>query len=259
MVPLSVKLLLVKLPVSDHLNISLTSRVIVCWRFHCIGKTNLICTILLILFQPEAGTLSSRFQGLHIDDDDEDPAAVVDEDEDDLMLTAKSAQKKKKEKKKKGTGEDNDNTASAMDGLRTEKPEDSLDADLDIDNLTVSSSKKSKKKKKEKKLYDPDDDLDLEEPKTTEVIPSDKKTVATGDSIDNDSEPVIKTAAQKRAEKKEREKKKKEAEKARAKATKAKKETGDKENEEETKTEEQEIAVEKLTGKLVWVFSNNYM
>lgn len=208
--------------------------------------------IFVVSFQPQTDNVNSRFQALNIDDEDE---SDKDKHEDDSA--AKTAPKKKKDKKKKDTDDeelakdDEDNNDASE---RTENQGNGVTADHDADELAVGASKKSKKKKKEKKMFDPDDELDTEE--ATRSIATDsneQKSLDTEGVADETSEPLIKTAAQKRAEKKEREKKKKEAEKAK-KAAKAKKEMEVKDKTGDETLEEPGSELGKPTGERWWQF-----
>lgn len=161
-----------------------------------------------------------RFQGLDIEDD----GLPENDDDDDLAKTVTNTKKNKTDKKKKQaetaseTTEtvETDRTAANNDHKNGDNALETNDSNA-LDEPHVSTAKKSKKKKKDKKDFDFDfeDDSGDEKVKPAKTPDSAAKKL---EEVPDESDTIIKTAAQKRAEKKEREKKKKEAEKAKAKS-----------------------------------------
>ena len=191
---------------------------------HCISKKD--------------GGGGGRFQGLDIEDD-----GLPEDDDDDSSKMVTNTKKNKKDKKKK-QAESASEITETVETDRTAADNDHKNGDTALetnddnasDEPNVSTAKKSKKKKKDKKDFDFDfedgsGDEKVKPPKTPESAA--KKL----EDVPDESDTIIKTAAQKRAEKKEREKKKKEAEKAKAKS-KVKREENTIDTKVDDKTEE---------------------
>ena len=138
------------------------------------------------------------------------------------MVTSTKKNKKDKKKKQAVTASE---TTETVDADRTAADNDHKNGDNALetnddnalDEPNISTAKKSKKKKKDKKDFD----FDFEDDSGDEKVKPAKTPDTTAkklEEVPDESDTIIKTAAQKRAEKKEREKKKKEAEKAKAKS-----------------------------------------
>lgn len=137
------------------------------------------------------------------------------------MVTSTKKNKKDKKKKQAETTSETmetvepDRTAAINDHKNGDNALETYDNSV-LDEPNVSTAKKSKKKKKDKKDFDFDFEDDSGDEKVKPAKTPD--SVAKKTEVPDESDTLIKTAAQKRAEKKEREKKKKEAEKAKAKS-----------------------------------------
>lgn len=156
------------------------------------------------------------------------------------MVTNTKKNKKDKKKKQAETASETtetvepDRTAAINDHKNGDDALETNDNNV-LDEPNVSTAKKSKKKKKDKKDFD----FDFEDESGDEKVKPAKTpdSVAKKPEVPDESDTLIKTAAQKRAEKKEREKKKKEAEKAKAKS-KVKKDENKLDTKVDDKTEE---------------------
>ncbi|XP_020915031.1 eukaryotic translation initiation factor 5B isoform X2 [Exaiptasia diaphana] len=196
---------------------------------------------------PPTVSKNSRFMALENEEPEE---GQTPDDPENQSASGKAEQKKSKKDKK---------TKNMFDALEVE--DDVQDDNAKNDEQTVDSvknddamSKKAKKGKKNKKKFDiddldEDDDLEISDKKEVKSKPANTETINDNDVKDDEyndeNGPIVKTAAQKRAEKKERERKKKalEKEKQKQKAKKAAKPDEDKELE-INETPSQEIVVD---------------